>query len=401
MEYPKKSFIIIILVFIVLFCIAILGGIKTKECFEGNVTTNFTGMNRLQTQNGIIDISNGSVNANIINANFLGARNVSSNDVNTTNIKSSGSITTSRLDIDKLCMQGKCVDTTKLLDVIQTADTTPDNITISDPNGSIWKYDSRSDVIRLKTGDALYLNIFNDPQVYNNKVNRIALKNVNNGTFVRHAGYVMHCHPFAANNFDFAWFFMRNTDGTYKIYNDFAGGFYVGYDNNSDVVLIVPPNDPRIISWKTLPTITFPTKTKDSSVFGSFNTEYNMIKSSARPDACLDIAGASMANSADNILWSCHGGGNQKFRYDEKQRISVQHSGMCLSPINGQMNNNTHISQFQCHDGSTQKWFYDASNRVVSEADKNKCLALNGGSTNNGTKLIIADCSQDVNQKFF
>ena len=87
--------------------------------------------------------------------------------------------------------------------------------------------------------------------VYKSNEGRIALlANGDQNLAVRHSALLMYYRPFIANNLDFAWQFIRNNDGTYQIQNDF-NGYYVGYDQNTDHVLIVPPSDTRIVrNWR-------------------------------------------------------------------------------------------------------------------------------------------------------
>lgn len=122
------------------------------------------------------------------------------------------------------------------------------NIRISHPDGRQWK--NNGNTIMLNQGGVMSLDIYNGADVYGNASGRIALfQNGNRGLSVRHTGFIMYTHGFAANNFDFAWYFMRSGDGV-MIYNDYGGGYYVGYDAASDRVLIVQPGDSRIVLWR-------------------------------------------------------------------------------------------------------------------------------------------------------
>ena len=40
---------------------------------------------------------------------------------------------------------------------------------------------------------------------------------------------------------------------SFSIYNDYNGGYFVGYDNARDAVLIVPTGSPLIVNWKIIP----------------------------------------------------------------------------------------------------------------------------------------------------
>ena len=125
----------------------------------------------------------------------------------------------------------------------------PKYFSITHPDGRVWKYDIANDRIRLNTGTPIELSTYDDPSVYNNNINYVGLRDSLTGTFIRHAGFNLHSNSFVANNYDFAWLFKYNQDDTFKVFNAYGGGYYIGYDADTDSVLIVPPNDPTIINW--------------------------------------------------------------------------------------------------------------------------------------------------------
>lgn len=122
------------------------------------------------------------------------------------------------------------------------------NMKIRHPDGRSWKVDG--DQIRLNTGVDMSLTIMNSPDVYRNTNGRIALlQDGQMGRAVRHGGLVMWAHNFVVNNYDFAWYLLKAGEGSVHIYNDFGGGYFVGYDPGIDRVLIVAPNDRRKLEW--------------------------------------------------------------------------------------------------------------------------------------------------------
>ena len=74
------------------------------------------------------------------------------------------------------------------------------------------------------------------------------------GRYIRHSGYVMWANPWTPDNFDFAWIFYKQSDGSFQIFNPFPGpstpGTFVGYDASQDRVLIVNPGDSKIVNWQ-------------------------------------------------------------------------------------------------------------------------------------------------------
>ena len=125
----------------------------------------------------------------------------------------------------------------------------PKYFSITHPDGRVWNYDIANDRIRLNTGTPIELSTYDDPSVYNNNINYVGLRDSLTGTFIRHAGFNLHSNSFVANNYDFAWLFKYNEDDTFKLFNAYGGGYYIGYNADTDSVLIVPPNDPSIINW--------------------------------------------------------------------------------------------------------------------------------------------------------
>ena len=97
------------------------------------------------------------------------------------------------------------------------------------------------------------LRIYAGTDVYHSANGRVALfQNGDRNLAVRHMGFVLYTHTFQANNFDFAWKLYETDDGI-QIFNDYGGGHWIGYDAGRDVILIVPPSDPRRVTWRFSP----------------------------------------------------------------------------------------------------------------------------------------------------
>lgn len=120
-------------------------------------------------------------------------------------------------------------------------------IVIRAQNGKTWKNNQNS--ISLNSGNEIKVDIYDNNEVYNNNIGRIGLlQNGDKNLSVRHTNFHLYTHPFTANNLDFAWYLIKAGDGVH-IYNDYDGGYYIGYDNATDSVLIVKPNDERKMIW--------------------------------------------------------------------------------------------------------------------------------------------------------
>ena len=85
--------------------------------------------------------------------------------------------------------------------------------------------------------------------VYDSQDGRVSLfQNDDSNLAVRHTGYWMYTQPFVSNNFDFAWRLAQSGGGIY-MYNDYGGGWWAGYDQGKDQLILVASNDARIIKW--------------------------------------------------------------------------------------------------------------------------------------------------------
>jgi len=120
-----------------------------------------------------------------------------------------------------------------------------DEISFMHPDGRQWKFDARYNCIRLNYGVSCVfkINAVDDKFVY--------LQNItNNNLCVKHADYLLRHQQYYPKDTSFQWVLMKQTVNTYNIMNVFGGGYMIGYDSASDLVLIVPSNDKRIVAWK-------------------------------------------------------------------------------------------------------------------------------------------------------
>lgn len=438
-------------------------------------------------------------------------------------------------------------------------------VVLAHPDGRVWKNDGGR--IRLNSGSQVNLLKYYGGEVYNAAEGRVGLfQDGDSGRAIRHTGYNMYAHPFAANNYDWAWQFIYES-GTYAyLFNDYGDGWYVGYDNDSDSVLIVPPGDGRIVRWgvsiipcpksqlkalaymhraqgvydgegefRNVDACVLPMETLSAlrimqgycffshggsfaplkltkggvletdrqkaaeqvkggqiyprygcsvsiadnhallnSIHGtaeaidfdnhqelnsinnfigehtkividlrrrireqriklqnaineyfsylntcSYNRQMNdfyraeiprlkgmcndtrLITSRTRGGYCSDVYGWSTAVGGDLVCWDCHGGNNQQWRMDHKNRIRSKHSGMCMDVEGAGTRAGTRVMQFPCHDGDNQKWDYDGSQlkpRHISSG--NMCLDVWTGDGRNGQKLVIWPCHGGRNQQW-
>jgi hypothetical protein len=115
---------------------------------------------------------------------------------------------------------------------------------------------------------------------------------------------------------------------------------------------------------------------------------------------CVDIGGWATHTNAPTIIWDCHGGANQKWAMDEKNRLRSRHSGTCLSVASASPTNGEDVVIQPCTDEMKQKWYLDSQQRLRNGENPNKCIDLWGVTTRNGTPVRIFDCHSDWNQRF-
>lgn len=122
---------------------------------------------------------------------------------------------------------------------------------------------------------------------------------------------------------------------------------------------------------------------------------------------CLDIAGASSANAAPLIQWSCKVSGNQLFDFvsvgNDQFTLKVKHSGKCLDVSGGSVADGASLIQFDCHGGANQKFTLKnmgSGYYSLVSVKSGKCVDVAGPSTANNARLIQWTCHGKPNQQF-
>jgi hypothetical protein len=132
----------------------------------------------------------------------------------------------------------------------------------------------------------------------------------------------------------------------------------------------------------------------------SFAPNNNMIMSKVRNNFSLDINGWSRDDFGRVIVWDGHGGTNQRFTLDNKNRLVNTNSGKCLDVLNNDTRPGAPVIQYRCHDGANQQWDGDEKGRIRPRSAPDKCLDVWGGSGANGTGVVIWPCHDGVMQKW-
>lgn len=111
-------------------------------------------------------------------------------------------------------------------------------------------------------------------------------------------------------------------------------------------------------------------------------------------DKCLDVRGGSSANGTSIIMWSCHQGANQSWRFAGRAIIGL--GGKCLDVQGNSSADGTPVILWSCHGGANQQWRFHSDGTVRGLGGK--CLDVRQASTANGAQLIIWPCHGQGNQ---
>lgn len=115
-------------------------------------------------------------------------------------------------------------------------------------------------------------------------------------------------------------------------------------------------------------------------------------------DKCLDANGTTPTDGARTILWSCHGGANQRWRLDPVTSEIRGSSGKCLD-VAGAAGAGASVIVYTCHGGANQKWLHDPTTGQIKGLG-GLCLDVEGGHGSDGAFVIAWTCHDGANQKW-
>jgi hypothetical protein len=129
----------------------------------------------------------------------------------------------------------------------------PPKYVVRDANNRQWKL-TADNRIRLNQGTPIEVDLMARPDVFKSNEGRIALfVDGNPARAIRHFGLLLSISSFLPANYDFAWFPIRGANNTVVFYNDYGGGYVIGYDSASDGLLLVRASDSRAVNWRITP----------------------------------------------------------------------------------------------------------------------------------------------------
>ncbi|MEV0069993.1 MULTISPECIES: glycoside hydrolase family 16 protein [unclassified Amycolatopsis] len=112
---------------------------------------------------------------------------------------------------------------------------------------------------------------------------------------------------------------------------------------------------------------------------------------------CVDVAGASSANSTPIQITDCNGNAAQNWTVGSDGTLRAL--GKCMDVTAAGTNDGTPVQLYDCNGSGAQQWVVTAAHDIVNPA-ANKCLDATGNSSANGTRLQIWTCTGTANQKW-
>ncbi|MBR8640452.1 RICIN domain-containing protein [Streptomyces tuirus] len=198
---------------------------------------------------------------------------------------------------------------------------------------------------------------------------------------------------------------VQGTAGTDYLYMGDRWGNSFGENVNASKYVWLPLEFPTsttmTMDW--FPQITVDTATGEvDGVDGPWET-----LTARHSGKCLDVPDKSVNDNVQLIQYTCTGGMNQSFRFEDVGngyvRLMVRHSGKCVDVADNSTANGNRIIQYSCSTGTNQQWQVkdagDGHVRLVSRLS-GKCLDVSDESTVNGAKLIQWTCGTGAHQQF-
>ncbi|MEV5431168.1 family 16 glycosylhydrolase [Streptomyces sp. NPDC052701] len=112
---------------------------------------------------------------------------------------------------------------------------------------------------------------------------------------------------------------------------------------------------------------------------------------------CVDVAGASAADSTPIQLHNCTGVDAQKWTLGSDG--TVRALGKCLDVRGGSTADGAAVQLYTCNGTKAQQWVHTAARDLVN-VGADKCLDAKGNSASDGTPLQLWTCTGAANQKW-
>lgn len=129
----------------------------------------------------------------------------------------------------------------------------PPKYIIRDANRRQWRITS-DNRIRLNQGTPIEVDFVARSDMFKANEGRVGLFiDGNPSQAIRQSNLMLSANPFQGNNYDFAWLPVKSANNTVALYNDYGGGYFIGYDSPTDSLMLVRSGDSRIVNWNVTP----------------------------------------------------------------------------------------------------------------------------------------------------
>jgi hypothetical protein len=119
---------------------------------------------------------------------------------------------------------------------------------------------------------------------------------------------------------------------------------------------------------------------------------------------CLAVAGASTANAAGVIQWTCNGGSEQQWNFvpasgTDEYTLHNGHSGQCLAIGSASTAQGAKAIQWPCNGHAEQTWKYVGNDNLIN-VNSGLCLGIPGGTTANAAAAEQLSCNNSTSQSW-
>ncbi len=112
---------------------------------------------------------------------------------------------------------------------------------------------------------------------------------------------------------------------------------------------------------------------------------------------CLDVPGSSTTNGTQLQIWECNETEAQQWTQLTTRQMRVGEK--CIETRNHGTANGTPVVTWDCHPGVSQHWRFNRDGTIV-HVQSGKCLDVDGGRVDPGSRLQIWPCQGRPNQKW-
>lgn len=118
---------------------------------------------------------------------------------------------------------------------------------------------------------------------------------------------------------------------------------------------------------------------------------------------CMDVEGGGAQNGAWVQLYDCHGRANQVWKHSGGQIRVYGNYNKCLDADGSSgatVGNGRKVQIYDCNGRTNQRWTRHADGTITWDGD-GRCLDAVGKATANNTRLVLWDCYDAGNQKWY